>query len=725
MIIDTAPANEAIISNVAEISEFKIRASSKSFQILSSGLYQNKIRAIIRELSTNAVDSHVAACRPDAQFDVHLPNQLEGWFSIRDYGTGLSRDQVSKIYTTYFESTKTDSNDFIGALGLGSKTPFSYTDNFTVTAIQNGVKGIYSAFINDTGVPSIALMQEEESTDPAGVEIKFAVHDYKDFWTFAREAELVYAYFKIQPVVYGSSDFKVHKITYIDRDIIPGVHTTQNCNSTAVMGNIAYPINFASSDTTLGDLASLLSCGLEMHFDIGELDFQASREGLSYIPQTINAIKTKLELVNANLANILAGEVAKIKNEWDRAIFLEKRISTRLWKSAAIKYCKDTTFPLINIPTSGYGISTKTFRIPTDELTNDFNITIRAFSSSFSRSSARNLRPSTHQSDNRDATGSRIYYTAWNIAVHESAVFVTNATKIGAFERAKHHIKNSSTYKNAYYTVYVIEAKDKTKPPKFDEFFAHISSPPTVIKSDALLAKPREPSNARKNVTIVKLDETGSRYYNNRQKVAWRDAGEFSKFSDSTEYYYLPLSGYEIISKFNTTDIEALNYNLSNSGIDKLSNIKIYGVRKGDIETIKQKSNWINLEDHIASVLSNGTHTNLVAIIINQLDSRSTAIYHEAIASKITNKNSPYLTLTLKFKGYNRTTSHTNDCLTKLFGKFAPALKTDPVVFKNKIDKEVIEVNRIYPLISQIYMSDSSAIAHYINLVDASNEPKK
>ena len=139
MIINSAPTNEAILSNVGEIGEFRIRNSAKAFSILSSGLYANKIRAIIRELSCNAVDSHVAAGKSETPFDVHLPNQLEPWFSIRDYGTGLTNDQVTSIYTTYFESTKTDSNAFIGALGLGSKSPFSYTDNFTVTDTRESI----------------------------------------------------------------------------------------------------------------------------------------------------------------------------------------------------------------------------------------------------------------------------------------------------------------------------------------------------------------------------------------------------------------------------------------------------------------------------------------------------------------------------------------------------------------------------------------------------------
>jgi hypothetical protein len=111
--------NEAILSNVSQVSNFAIKSTAKSFQILSSGLYANKIRAVIRELSCNATDSHTAAGTQDTPFDVHLPNSLEPYFSIRDYGIGLSQDQVTSIYTTYFESTKSGSNDYIGALGLG------------------------------------------------------------------------------------------------------------------------------------------------------------------------------------------------------------------------------------------------------------------------------------------------------------------------------------------------------------------------------------------------------------------------------------------------------------------------------------------------------------------------------------------------------------------------------------------------------------------------------
>ena len=132
---------------------FQIKPSRKAFEILSSGLYSDKVRAVIRELSTNAADAHVAAGKPDVQFEVHLPNHFEPYFAVKDYGTGLSEKAIYELYTTYFASDKTDSNEFTGALGLGSKSPFCYTDSFTVTSRHNGVLLVFNCHLNADGIP--------------------------------------------------------------------------------------------------------------------------------------------------------------------------------------------------------------------------------------------------------------------------------------------------------------------------------------------------------------------------------------------------------------------------------------------------------------------------------------------------------------------------------------------------------------------------------------------
>ena len=102
--------HDVSVSSDFKTSGFKIQASAKAFEILSSNIYTNKVRAVIREYNCNAYDAHVDA-GTERTWDVHLPTMLESYFSVRDYGTGLSDQQVREIFTTYFHSTKTNSND--------------------------------------------------------------------------------------------------------------------------------------------------------------------------------------------------------------------------------------------------------------------------------------------------------------------------------------------------------------------------------------------------------------------------------------------------------------------------------------------------------------------------------------------------------------------------------------------------------------------------------------
>ena len=94
---------------------FQIHASAKAFKILSSNLYRYKVAAVIRELSCNALDSHVDAGNKDP-FIIHLPTQIEPFFAIEDFGTGMTPDQIGELYTGYFASSKTDRNDQIAIL---------------------------------------------------------------------------------------------------------------------------------------------------------------------------------------------------------------------------------------------------------------------------------------------------------------------------------------------------------------------------------------------------------------------------------------------------------------------------------------------------------------------------------------------------------------------------------------------------------------------------------
>jgi hypothetical protein len=721
MILNTAPQDQAVLSNVGEIGGFKIKASAKAFSILSSGLYANKIRAIIRELSCNAVDSHAAAGKRDTPFDVHLPNTLEPYFSIRDYGTGLSAEQVTQIYTTYFESTKTASNDFIGALGLGSKSPFSYTDNFTVTAIQGGRKGIYTAFINGDGVPSIALMLQEDTDEPTGVEVKFSVNDRYDFDKFRQEARIVYKHFALRPVVSGNGDFGFVDANYESVDIVPGVHSFKDrSNSVAIMGNIAYPVEVPAADGSIPpELRQMLACGLEMHFGIGELDFQASREGLSYIPSTVAAIKAKLEQVNAALALVIAREADVIENLWDRAVFLHRKKEHRLWTAAVAKYAQDTALSTYN--DKQYNRLAR-FDFKVEDLAKDWNIRIQQLSQTRHNKVVSNGKSVTEYADNnaKDANGHYITWQEWQVTVDDSSHFVINDLKTGAGERARYHYRETGcdVYSRA---IWVLERADRTKEMDVAAFFAAIQEPPTARRFAASTLKQRERESLGTNVTILKLEKRsqgGYSYRRSDEDMVWRDAGKAGAFDAAQTYYYVPLSGFQMLSAKGYTGGKELYDDVAS--LPGLFSGTIYGVRKSDIEEVRKMKNWVNFEDHITSTLATKDVSKLLmSLVKNNLDRREVFDLPKDVMALI-DQNSPLVKMILSFKGVDKFTGNQYN-MNNLFRKFAPNANLSPEALTVKYQKELNDVNSRYPLLSKLntYRVEASDIAEYVNLIDA------
>lgn len=291
--------NEVTIGGELQLGTFSIKESAKAFSILSSSLYKNKIRAIIRELSCNARDSRVAAGF-DENFYVHLPTRMEPEFWIKDEGLGLSHDDVMKLYTTYFESTKTTSNKFVGALGLGSKSPFSYTENFTITAIKDGSRGVYSAFINEIGVPSIVCLFTGPTEEPNGVEVRIPVAA-KDHSTFSTEAVYVYNWFDVRPATNITLYY-----TYATKETYKEYYSSNNStNSIVLMGGVSYDFDMKEFIPTAVDIKFLFRVG------IGDVDVLPSREGLQ------NTAKTKA--VIASLYNrIIDLEETRIGAEFDK-----------------------------------------------------------------------------------------------------------------------------------------------------------------------------------------------------------------------------------------------------------------------------------------------------------------------------------------------------------------------------------------------------------------------
>lgn len=724
MRLNTTPTDIATMSNVNDLSEYKINTSAKAFSILSSGIYANKIRAIIRELACNAYDSHVEAGKKDVPFDFHLPTYLEPYFSIRDYGVGLSNDQVFDIYTTYFESTKTNSNDFVGALGLGSKSPFSYTDNFSITAIKDGQKNIYSAFINENGCPSIVKMGSSKTDEQNGVEIKFSVNSSDDYFSFVYETKEVFKHFDVIPNFTGEY-VNVPSKSYKEKNIIPNVHVFDgyNYSSHAVMGNVSYPIDRDSIKNHIDQtLVKYFDMGLEFVFNIGDIDFQPSREGLSYNKQTITAFETKLQELKDKLDGILFAEADSIENMWERAKFLVTKANTKVWVNSVVNYVKTNNIEdLVNITYSNQ-VQTGIIEINENDLATKYNIAMKQF---IVDKYSEQLRTEAPTKKYNTTFG---YTNVISINIDPFSKFICNDKPRGGIERAKYHIKNKKSDFEHRSVVTVMHSIDNDKPAKYDEFFKDIYNPPAeqILKNEDLLKKPVNNRNTsrQKGSSIIRLDVDYSVRYNS--SYVWKENVTVDLSDTQTKYYYIPLHGFSPINQEGfppIDDIKEFFDDISTIGImrELKSEYHLYGVRKADLEFVKSMPNWINIQEAVKDTLKTIVDKSVMNTFMSEYSQFKATItvirdklpdgsYSKTIADNICNGNDPSSSL-ITIKSYIK--------------DYWPDYDFETT--KANIKKECAQYVNKYPLIRHISYSyydkklDKDLI-DYINMIDNQGE---
>lgn len=341
---NTAPVE---VSGGSQNSSFSIAMNGKAFRVLSDTLYQNKIGSIVREVSCNAKDAQVAAGKADVPFEIHLPDNFEPWFSVKDFGVGLSPEDMVSVFTVYFQSTKDDSNDAVGAFGLGAKTPFSYTDQFTVTSVKDGIRYIYSAFITESGVPSIREMAQSPTDEPNGVEIKLSVKS-EDFNKFSTEVASQLRFFKVKPTILNRRGFSFNNVSenlVIDSDNVAISSDGAGYGQAwahIIQGDVGYPLDIQQvrekiSADNVRLLNTLQGSQVRFYFNIGEIGVTASREGVEYNPHTIRSIDAKLTKVRAELTKFIDEQIKSLPSAWDKAMFLNSSVAiNRLAKGADV-----------------------------------------------------------------------------------------------------------------------------------------------------------------------------------------------------------------------------------------------------------------------------------------------------------------------------------------------------------------------------------------------------
>jgi hypothetical protein len=588
-------------AGVQSASGFSIAQTSKMFKILSDSLYSDKVMAVIRELSTNAYDSHISAGNKNP-FKVTLPTAANPNFIVRDYGTGLSQADMENLYTTYGASNKNDSNDFVGCLGLGSKSPFAYTKSFTTSSYYNGMKYTYVAAIDDNGVPTLNLFNTCETEEPNGLEISFAVKQY-DFSEFSQKAIRIFHYFKMKPIIEGGVIPSLKDHTYSNKNIVisgegwrvcrlsndsnhyPSVYHKIDSGIVALMGNIAYPVNatqlvgeqkaeqsehiarwnrtFAKADidSWKSFVTEILNQNLylELDFGIGELEMDVSREGLQYTKSVIKTLREKTQGIYLEMKDEFSQKIAAAKTKVEAiTTYYQMNDLAGGWGVGAT--WTDSKGKVHNI-NSGEDID---YDIPAGKSLYVFNYRSAGYRS-------RRMIYLTNKLHHHTLTGKGEYYYGGR-KTGPLSFFVCDVKS----EESAKKIVTRYCNENDCFAYMMVDTKDSSKSGEgFDKFIADIGSDKILKVSDYKdLIKSNSPRKVGTRSSKGSVSDQDVFFIHGASKdsgdltIEYNDAphlktltsDELEEFEDSEEIVYIPITRYASNEGEGLPDIESLRF---------------------------------------------------------------------------------------------------------------------------------------------------------------------
>lgn len=254
------------------------------------------------------------------------PGMLDGKLVFRDpYNNEIIRGPG--LYTTLFHSTKETDNNQIGAFGLGSKSPFSVSDSFTVESRWNGQVHNFLMFLDANRIPRVDVLTKDFDTrDPKpipteeknGLTIRVPIKTSRYHIFNQALAKLCRVFLPHElPIIDSDAPCVINPITrdnqvgntYVQPKINIGRHY-------AVMGGVAYPIDIQVLSEGLRDVLARMPETYTM-FELGSLNVPPSREELEYGEISVQEIERELAAVRDNF---ISGLIERVQLARERGV---------------------------------------------------------------------------------------------------------------------------------------------------------------------------------------------------------------------------------------------------------------------------------------------------------------------------------------------------------------------------------------------------------------------
>lgn len=316
---------ELEVTTNTEMRTYNLKVSQDSTVIpiiikMMADQYKNPLKTLSVEYVQNAMDSHRVAGKLDVPIQIHLPNSNDPYFRVRDFGISMSSETVENVFSALFASTKRDSDEDIGGFGVGRLVFGAYTGTMVITTYLDGKKTEYFFYL-ENGKGDITEMMAVDSDEPQGVEISIPIKEH-DFENLRRICQEQYAFIKPTPIVTGNHQFTLKNVQYkFVTDSFCFRDKTDRytqLNPIATVAGLPYPIDPYQFDYE-HCTRRILSSGVVLHFNVGEVDIVPSRDNLKYTDKTKNAIEEKIKEIE-DLAKVELDKLcdtSNIKTEYE------------------------------------------------------------------------------------------------------------------------------------------------------------------------------------------------------------------------------------------------------------------------------------------------------------------------------------------------------------------------------------------------------------------------
>lgn len=295
--VNLGAETKKMVSGVSEEGAQRIMA-------LSINLYADPTLAVIREYIANAVDTTILA-GTGAAVNVIPPTRLNPVLTITDFGTGMSAEELENNFLMFAASTKIDTNDQVGCLGVGAKSAWTIAESFTIDTVQNGKRNMVRA---SRTLTHDVLLDNVDTDAPNGTTISIPVDPSSADWN---------------NVIYTVASAHAQGAVTIDGATVESIQSRNWIGPVSFRrGNGHHVESKVLSGGTIFDLPWALKQYLEqltgslygatIRLDVGSFDFTPSRESLIDTQRTREALHAA--------ARVYVSKRDKLQSELDELV---------------------------------------------------------------------------------------------------------------------------------------------------------------------------------------------------------------------------------------------------------------------------------------------------------------------------------------------------------------------------------------------------------------------